>query len=214
MGFFSNLFQQQPRAGAESKASIARLNKWEQTHFPNNCYNFYRTENGERISLQQIRTPSRKSNQSGSFLGKIKEIFDTLDQMFLPSYIANYRNAFHKEIQTFQNNLKKLESLHLAYRNDPLFEKIDHVFHTKLHMLYNELLFCQFDRLGEAAYFQKMDDRMSSLRMDMLELNKNFSDYMYALTRAEYENTTSDQVMIQASVEAMAEVADEYERKS
>lgn len=44
----------------------------------------------------------------------------------------------------------------------------------------------------------------------MKTLNTAFSDYMYALSRTEYENNKQDLERIRISVEAMSEVAEQY----
>ena len=78
-----------------------------------------------------------------------------------------------------------------------------------LKVLYNELLFCKFENLGNEKYFTKMQKKLLSLCNDMKTLNTAFTDYMYALSRIEYEDNKQDMERIRISVEAMSEVAEE-----
>ena len=75
-------------------------------------------------------------------------------------------------------------------------------------MLYNELVFCKFDALGEPDYFYEMHGKLTSLCKGMQSLNTYFSDYMYALSRLEYENNKQDLERIQISVKAMSDAVD------
>lgn len=128
----------------------------------------------------------------------------------LPSLIAKYHNDVSQEIHKFKENLIKLDKLSENVKRDSLFEEIDHIFNSKLKILYNELLFCKFENLGNAEYFNKIYKRFMSVYQDMKSLNTDFSDYMYALTNTEYENTKQDLEIIRIRVEAMSEVAEQY----
>ena len=91
-------------------------------------------------------------------------------------------------------------------REDSLFFDIDHVFQVKVRSLYHELLFCKFENLGNAAYFQSVQSRLVAICKDMSDLNTNFLDYMYALTNTEREDTSQDLELIRMQVQAMAEL--------
>lgn len=52
--------------------------------------------------------------------------------------------------------------------------------------------------------------RLTSVYQDMQSLNTDFSDYMYALTNTEYENTKQELAVIRIRVESMSEVSEQY----
>ena len=91
-------------------------------------------------------------------------------------------------------------------REDSLFFDIDHVFQVKVRNIYHELLFCKFENLGNAAYFQSVQSHLIAICKDMNDLNTNFLDYMHALTNTEQEDTTQDLELIRMQVQAMAEL--------
>lgn len=68
-------------------------------------------------------------------------------------------------------------------------------------------MFCKFENLGNAAYFQSVQSHLIAIRKDMNDLNTNFLDYMHALTNTEQEDTTQDLELIRMQVQAMAELA-------
>lgn len=68
-------------------------------------------------------------------------------------------------------------------------------------------MFCKFESLGEPNYFYEMHAKLTSLCNDLNALNTYFSDYMYALTSTEYENSKQDLETIRIRVEAMSETA-------
>lgn len=187
MGLFSNLFKQ--KVGSESKSTIEKLTKWEQEHFPNKGYRYnmstgeqhtvagqyssYRKEMGEMISLAQIPLPQSKKPESKSIFKKFKDWLEPEGKPMLPFLIAKYRNDLSKEIRRFRENLIKLDKLSDNLKGDSFFKEIDHMFNAKLRILYNELLFCKFENLGNAEYFNKIHKKLTSLHQDMNSLNRN-----------------------------------------
>lgn len=137
---------------------------------------------------------------------KIKTITSGVDPNEVACWIFDYRTQISNEIQRFLENLQKLENLNKTLREDSLFFDIDHVFQVKVRNLYHELLFCKFENLGNAAYFQSVQSRLVAICKDMSDLNTNFLDYMYALTNTEREDTTQDLELIRMQVQAMAEL--------
>lgn len=83
------------------------------------------------------------------------------------------------------------------------------MFQAKLKILYNELLFCNFENLGNVKYFQEIHSKLLSLCNDMKILNMAFANYTYALSRMEYENNKQDLKRIRISVEAISEDAEQ-----
>ncbi|CDF00950.1 unknown [Ruminococcus sp. CAG:624] len=221
MGLFSGFFKQKiinPKIGDESKKTIELLRSWHNSNFTGNgyCYNKvahyqnYLTDGGEKIPLSQIRIPMLQQKMPKTVFGKIKAIAKYLDEPYLPYYISDYHDKIHKEICRFQDNLKKFENLSAKIKEDSLFEEIDHIFNSKLKILYNELVFCKYDKLGNAEYFNKMNKRLTLVYQDIQSLNTDFADYMYALTNTEYENTKQDLELIRIRVDAMSEVSEQY----
>lgn len=222
MGLFSCCFSQStPKVGAESKPAIQKLQQWETTHFPvprtyawtnespnpATRYQIYRTEQGASISLKKMKIPAASSQSQVEFIfSKIKTITSGVDPNEVACWIFDYRTQISNEIQRFLENLQKLENLNKTLREDSLFFDIDHVFQVKVRNLYHELLFCKFENLGNAAYFQSVQSRLVAICKDMSDLNTNFLDYMYALTNTEREDTTQDLELIRMQVQAMAEL--------
>ena len=221
MGLFSNIFKLKTKdikIGDETRKTITLLSKWHNSHFKGNRYSHnkssnyqnYITDGGEKIPLSQIRIPILQQKMPKTVFGKIKAIAKYLDEPYLPYFISDYHDKVHKEICRFQDNLKKLENLSANKKEDPLIEEIDHIFNSKLKTLYNELIFCKFEKLGNAEYFNKVNKRLTTVYQDMQSLNTDFADYMYALTNTEYENTKQDLELIRIRVEAMSEVSEQY----
>lgn len=222
MGLFSCCFSQStPKVGAESKPAIQKLKQWETTHFPiprtyawtngspnpATRYQIYRTEQGASISLKKMKIPAASSQSQVEFIfSKIKTITSGIDPNEVACWIFDYRTQISNEIQRFLENLQKLENLNKTLREDSLFFDIDHVFQVKVRSLYHELLFCKFENLGNAAYFQSVQSHLIAIHKDMNDLNTNFLDYMHALTNTEQEDTTQDLELIRMQVQAMAEL--------
>ena len=110
----------------------------------------------------------------------------------------------------FRENRARLAKMDEVFQDDPLFRQIDHVFAVKLETLLHELSFCSPAELGDVVYFTEMHGRITALTDDLRELNRQFSDYMYSLTRADYEDTSQALAEIRLSVESMAEVTGQY----
>lgn len=125
--------------------------------------------------------------------------------MKLPVGFSIIEHRFPTKSNDFRES-PKLENLNKTLREDSLFFDIDHVFQVKVRNLYHELLFCKFENLGNAAYFQSVQSRLVAICKDMSDLNTNFLDYMYALTNTEREDTTQDLELIRMQVQAMAEL--------
>lgn len=98
-------------------------------------------------------------------------------------------------------------------KNDSFFEETKRLFCNKLKVLYNELMFCKFENLGEPHYFYEIHAKLTSLCNDLNALNTYFSDYMYALSRLGYENNNQDLERIKISVKAMADAVDMIKTK-
>ncbi len=218
MGIFSEFFKF--KNGNSIQKLISNLQEWEQKHFCNNYYGnalrygTYQADNGEKISLMEIKVPFIQDSQSDTVLGKLKGAIDFLNRKNLPDFISEYRTGISNEINKYNANCVKLKNLSSTLQEDPLFEEIEHIFCERLKILYNELLFCKFDKLNDTAYFKKIYERLIKLHEDVKNLNNDFTDYMYALTNTEYENTNYDIERIRISVEAMSEVAGKFADES
>lgn len=227
MRIFSCFFN--PKISNEIKVIIEKLTKWEQEHFPYSGYSYtsyigtkinisrytiYKSETGEKVQLSDITLPQMEKSNVKRILKIVVNLLDTEPNSTLPYFIAEYRNNVATEIQGFKANCIKLDKLSDELKKDSLFSEIERLFQAKLKVLYNELLFCKFENLRKAAYFQTIHSRLLSLYNDMKTLNTAFADYMYALSRTEYENNKQDLERIRISVETMSEVAEQYAEES
>lgn len=227
MSFFSNLFK--PKPANETESTISLLKRWEQEHFPYSGYSYtsytgtkinisrytvYKSETGEKVQLSDITLPQTEKSNVKRILKIVVNLLETDPKSTLPYFIAEYRNNVATEVQRFKSNCIKLDKLSNELKKDSLFSEIDRLFQAKLKVLYNELLFCKFENLGKADYFQTIHSKLLSLCNDMETLNTAFADYMYALSRTEYENNKHDLERIRITVEAMSEVAEQYAEES
>lgn len=221
MKLLSNLFNH--KIGSEADAIIKKISKWEQEHFPNAGYMYeiktgnrltysryttFKNDSGSTVDLSSISLMFTENQERKGIFNRLKNLTNPQPKPSLPARIAQYRSDVSKEIQTYRANIKKLDNLDGNVKRDSFFEEIDRLFRNKLKMLYNELVFCKFDALGEPNYFYEMHGKLTSLCKDMQSLNTYFSDYMYALSRLEYENNKQDLERIQISVKAMSDAVD------
>lgn len=227
MSFFSNLFK--PKSISETESIISLLKRWEQEHFPYSSYTYtsytrtkiniskytvYKSETGEKVQLSDIALPQTEKSNVKRILKAVVDWWENDKSSTLPYFIAEYRNNVATELQRFRSNCMKLGKLSDELKKDSLFSEIECLFQAKLKVLYNELLFCKFENLGKADYFQTIHSKLLSLCNDMKTLNTAFADYMYALSRTEYENNKQDLERIRITVEAMSEVAEQYAEES
>lgn len=227
MRLFSDIFKPKPASKTESVINL--LKRWEQEHFPYSNYSYssytgtkinisrytvYKSETGEKIQLSDIELPQTEKSNVKRILKIVVNLLDTDPKSTLPYFIAEYRNNVATEVHRFRANCIKLGKLSDELKNDSFFPEIERLFHVKLKVLYNELLFCKFENLGNVKYFQTIHSKLLSLCNDMKTLNTAFADYMYALSRTEYENNKQDLERIRITVEAMSEVAEQYAEES
>jgi len=209
--------------GSEADAIIKKISKWEQEHFPNAGYMYdiktgnrftnsryttFKNDSGSTVDLSSISLMFTENQERKGIFKLIKALANPQPKPSLPALIAQYRSDVSKQIQTYRANVKKLDNLDGNLKRDSFFEEIDRLFCNKLKMLYNELVFCKFDALGKPNYFYEMHGKLTSLCKDMQSLNTYFSDYMYALSRLEYEDNKQDLERIQISVKAMSDAVD------
>lgn len=228
MGLLSNLFNTIV-FGSETEAIISKLMKWEQEHFTSTGYRYdrqtgksiitfryttYKNDFGSAVDLSGIPLPFAENQEKRGIASRLKDWMHPQPKPSLPALIAQYRSDVSKEIQTYRANVKKLDNLDGNLKRDSFFEAIDRLFRNKLKVLYNELVFCKFDALGEPNYFYEMHGKLTSLYKDMQSLNTYFSDYMYALSRLEYEDNKQDLERIQISVKAMSDAVDAIKNDS
>lgn len=221
MNLLSNLFK--PKTGSESEKAIKQLENWEQEHFTYTGYRYdrqtgqsiitfryttYKNDAGGSVNLSRISLPFTEKQESRGIVNRFKDWINPQPKPSLPSLIAQYRSNVDKEIQAFRSNVKKIEKLSGEMKKDSFFEETDRLFCNKLKVLYNELLFCKFENLGDSDYFYEIYAKLTSLFNDLKSLNTYFSDYMYALSRLGYEDNKSDLERIKISVKAMSEVVD------
>jgi hypothetical protein len=221
MKLLSNLFNH--KIGSEAEAIIKKISKWEQEHFSNAGYMYdiktgnrltnsryttFKNDYGSTVDLSSISLMFTENPERKGIFNRLKNLTNPQPKPSLPALIAQYRSDVSKEIQTYRANVKKFDNLDGTLKRDSFFEEIDRLFCNKLKMLYNELVFCKFDALGEPNYFYEMHGKLTSLCKDIQSLNTYFSDYMYALSRLEYENNKQDLERIQISVKAMSDAVD------
>lgn len=223
MEIFSKFLK--PKSFSKTKSIINLLKRWEQEHFPYSNYSYssytgtkinisrytvYKSETGEKVQLSDIALPQTETSNVKRILKAVVDWWENDKSSTLPYFIAEYRNNVATELQRFRANCIKLDKLSDELKKDSLFFEIERLFQVKLKVLYNELLFCKFENLGKADYFQTIHSKLLSLCNDMKTLNTDFADYMYALSRTEYENNKQDLERIRISVEAMSEIAEQY----
>lgn len=222
MGLLSTLFNTFV-FGSETEAEINKLTKWEQEHFTSTGYRYdrqtgksiitfryttYKNDAGNAVNLSGIPLPFAENQEKRGIASRLKDWMHPQPKPSLPALIAQYRNDVSKEIHAYRANIIRLGTLDGDLKRDNFFDEIDRLFRNKLKVLYNELIFCKFDALGEPEYFYEMHGKLTSLCKDMQSLNTYFSDYMYALSRLEYEDNKQDLERIKISVEAMASAVD------
>lgn len=193
MGFFSKLFKIKPKIGTETRNTINTIKQWEQLHFPNLYdsnknvrYSVYITDSKERISLSNLRIPKLNKSSQKNIIDIFKDVIDFFHKDRLTLFIAEYREKFRIEITNFMDNLSKLNHLSKDCRKDPIFNKIDYIFNLKLRILYNELIFCKFNKLNDIEYFTTINEKFTVIYKDMQSLNNDFSECMYAMSSLEY----------------------------
>lgn len=221
MKLLSNLFNH--KIGSEAEAIIKKISKWEQEHFSNAGYMYdiktgnrltnsrytkFKNDSGSTVDLSSIPLMFTENQEKKGIFNWLKKLTNPQPKMTLPVLIAQYRSDVYREIQAYRANVKKLDNLDGNLKRDSFFEEIDRLFRNKLKVLYNELVFCKFDALGEPNYFYEMHGKLTTLCKEMQSLNTYFSDYMYALSRLEYEDNKQDLERIQISVKAMSDAVD------
>jgi hypothetical protein len=112
-----------------------------------------------------------------------------------------------KEIDSFRSSVEKLDALNDEMKKDSMFGDIDHLMASKFRMLYNEFLFCRFAELGNGNYYQQFISKIDAVYSDIKSLNALLPEYMYTLSKTEYENNTQALENIRIRVEAMSEAA-------
>lgn len=214
MGLFSKFFKQ--KTGAETLKTIEIIKHWERCHFPylndsnkNNRYSVYLTDSREKITLSNIRIPKPSQPEQKNIFDIVKDIADFFCKDRLSLFIAGYRENFRKEIVNFTDNLSKLKHLDKDFRKDPIFNKIDYIFNLKLKILYNELIFCKFDKLGELDYFSEVNKKFSAVYKDIQSLNNDFSECMYAMSCLEYADVRYHIESINMRVEMITQTTKE-----
>lgn len=227
MRLFSDIFKPKPASKTESIINL--LKRWEQEHFPYSNYSYssytgtkinisrytvYKSETGEKVQLSDITLPQTETSNVKRIVKAVVDWWENDKSSTLPYFIAEYRNNVATEVQRFRANCIKFNKLSDELKKDSLFSEIERLFHAKLKVLYNELLFCKFEKLGNVKYFQTIHSKLLSLCNDMKTLNTASADYMYALSRTEYESNKQDLERIRISVEAMSEVAEQYAEES
>ena len=160
--------------------------------------------------LSQIVLPIYNNQTSDGFFSALKRAFNPKHKKTISDLIEEYREQIGQEILRFRANILKLNQLSEVQRKDPLFYDIDHLFCTKLNVLHNELVFCQFDNLGNADYFCKTNSTFTSLFKDFHTLNDSFSEYMYALSRTAFDDNRQDLEIIKTKVRSMSEAVDAF----
>ena len=203
MGFFTDFVDwiSGRKFGSETEKAIKQISEWKLRRLSYDCDTFY-PESGEWVELERIPVPERKH---------LSVLRRTQESHYGKTMIAEQAKQIYenikKEIQNFQSGVQKFKMMNTEIKKDSLFAEIDHLFATRIKMLYNELLFCRFADLGEQTYYNRIVTIIDNIYNDMQTLNTSFMDYMYALSRTEYENNRQDLEKIRITVEAMSQAA-------
>lgn len=210
--------------GDESEKQILILKNWENEHFSRTRdftsanynmkfdYSQYKTESGSYINLSSVKVPDLKKS-TDTLVGMVKDFIRMIRLPSLPEYIKNCRKLIAEEISEFRGNAEKLKKLDEECRADELFCEIDHIFRIKLKALYGELIFMKFENLGEKKYFAEKMTKIKHIVRDMKALNRDFSEYMYAIMNVKAERTSQDMELIRARVLGMADAAEKFAEK-
>ncbi|MBR5372376.1 MAG: hypothetical protein IK130_09190 [Oscillospiraceae bacterium] len=225
MGIFARLFKK--KIGKETEQAVRLLTKWENSHFrlPDDAqktqdpsgtdprrYAQYTTEAGETVSLTQIALPVLlQTPPPEGLIAKIKAIFAPTQYTMLPALIVQYRIRLVQTLRTFRANAAKLPQLGDILKEDTIFEDIDRLFSEKLRLLYHELMFCQPEQMGNQEYFFAVTGRFDSIMNDLDLLNRDASEYMYALVSAGHGDSGHALDMIRMRVIAMKDAVREME---
>ena len=194
--------------GDDTRAEIQKLSSWERVHFSNQ-YTVYKDESGKKIDLNLVTIPSAEKNKSRGLKGFFKNRTSSKNKPAISVLIPKLRNEFGTEVKNYRSNLFKLRKIDRELRRDPVFDKINHLFCSRLKVLYNELLFCQFENLSDIDYFTQFNDKLSIVLKDLKTLNTQFSDYMYLLSRIKYEDNKQELAQIKICVEAMSDAVNQ-----
>jgi len=225
MGFFARLFRK--KIGKETEQAVRQLIKWENARFPlpgdapktqdpsgtdPRRYAQYVTEAGETVPLSQIALPVfLETPPPEGLFAKIKAIFAPTQYTRLPALIVQYRSRLVQALRIFRANAAKLPQLGDLLKEDTIFEDIDRLFSEKLRLLHHELMFCQPEQMGLDPYYYAMTGKFDSIMNDLDALNRDASEYMYALVRAEHGDTSHSLEMIRLRVTAMKDAVREME---
>ena len=178
--------------GSETEAAINKLTKWEQEHFTSTGYRYdrqtgksiitfryttYKNDSGSVVDLSGIPLPFAENQEKRGIASRLKDWMHPQLKPSFPALIAQYRSDVCKEVQAYRANVKRLGTLDGVLKRDSFFEEIDRLFRNKLKVLYNELVFCKFDALGEPNYFYEMHGKLTTLCKEMQSLNTYFSYY-------------------------------------
>ncbi len=205
--------KKQPDALPPEEQAIAALRAWEDAHFPGRGsarYADYRTETGQICSLRGVRLDGLEiavSRNESADKTLLTASTPPLLTCTLPTAVRRYREAFARAVGQFRANRIRQAALDTGCRNDPLFEKIAHVFCVRLSELLHELTYLPFENAEEEpAALRAAGERLNALLSGLKSLNRSYVQYMYSLTRAGFEDTALLREEIRIAVEAMHDV--------
>ena len=109
-------------------------------------YSVYVSETGGKVQLSDIELPQKETSNVRRIVKAVVDWWENDKSSTLPYFIAEYRGCIAVKIQEFRANSIKLDNLSDELRKDNIFSEIEHLFQEKLKVLYNELLFCKFEK--------------------------------------------------------------------
>lgn len=207
--------QQPPEELPPAERAAAELKAWAGRHFPHPGglrFAFYRTDTGTELSLRggridRAEQTEKTGNETG---GKLVQYQSSVQIPWtpLPTVAKRFADELQTALAVYRDHENKRAALSEFDRNDAFFARIGDVFAAHLTILLHELNYCQFERCGgtDNAYCTAVMERLEAQLRELRTVNRLCADYLYALTRAELEDSSAALEEIRIAVDAMTEV--------
>ncbi len=194
----------------EIQKQIVALRRWDEQHFPVEGYQHdvcFRSDSGTQISISGVTLPAPSFMQGQPFGLKqqLRHLLRGAAQsgVLLSDVVQYLRKELQLAVTGYQDNKVKRRKLSREQRSDPLLQRIDDVFKEHLNSLLLELQFFQPERHQDQGYLLTLAERLHVIIMQMFQLNRACSQFMYLLTKSALTDTAADQNAILITVETM-----------